>query len=103
MRKRLRRFIMEQIEYADGVMRPAHSDRGASGAERWLNCPGSSALIAAFEMPETDEPSYRREGTAMHEAAADCLARDADTWEIVGEKSYDTEITVDIANGIQMY
>ena len=93
----------ELIEYADGVERPAHSDKGASGAERWMNCPGSSALIAAFEMPETDEPSYRAEGIAMHEAAAHCLAADADTWEIVGQKFHDVEITADMANGVQMY
>lgn len=91
------------VKYDDGVDRAAHSSKGASSAERWMNCSGSSALIAAFDLPETDEPSYRREGTAMHEAAADCLARDIDTWEIVGETYYNTEITADMASAIQEY
>lgn len=89
--------------YDDGVERAAHSSKGASSAERWMNCPGSSALIAAFDLPETDEPSYRREGTAMHEAAADCLARDIDTWEIVGETYYDTVMTPEMCDAIQVY
>lgn len=89
--------------YDDGVERAAHSSKGASSAERWMNCPGSSALIAAFELPETDEPSYRREGTAMHEAAADCLARDIDTWEIVGETYYETVMTPEMCDAIQVY
>lgn len=89
--------------YMDGAKRPAHSDKGASSAERWMNCPGSSALIAAFELPDTDEPDYQREGIAMHEAAADCLARDIDSWEIVGDKYHDTEMTGDMCDAIQMY
>lgn len=93
----------ELVEYGDGVSRPAHSTKGASSAERWMNCPGSSAIIAAFELPVTDEPSYRREGTAMHEAAADCLARDIDTWEIVGETYYNTVMTADMCDAVQVY
>jgi hypothetical protein len=89
--------------YDDGVTREAHSTKGASSAERWMNCPGSSALIAAFDLPETDEPSYRREGTAMHEAAADCLMREIDTWEIAGETYNETVITADMAEAIQVY
>ena len=91
------------VKYDDGVDRAAHSSKGASSAERWMNCSGSSALIAAFDLPETDEPSYRREGIAMHEAAADCLARDIDTWEIVGETYYNTVIDPPMASAIQDY
>lgn len=95
---------MDNLElYDDGVKREAHSSKGASSAERWMNCPGSSALIAAFELPETDEPSYRREGTAIHEAAADCLARDIDAWEIVGETYYGTVMDGPMCDAIQMY
>lgn len=89
--------------YDDGVERPAHSDKGASGAERWMNCVGSSALIAAMDLPQTDEPDYQREGIAMHEAAADCLARGIDTWEIAGDIYRDTVITPGMASAIQMY
>lgn len=89
--------------YDDGVTRPAHSDKGASGAERWMNCVGSSALINALDMPQTDEPDYQREGIAIHEAAADCLARDVDSWEIAGDTFHNTVITPDMAEAIQMY
>lgn len=91
------------VTYDDGVERAAHSSKGASSAERWMNCPGSTAVIQAFELPETDEPSYRREGTAMHEAAADCLARDIDAWEIAGDAYHETVITGDMAEAIQVY
>lgn len=89
--------------YDDGVERAAHSDKGASGAERWMNCVGSSALIAALDLPQTDEPDYQREGIAIHEAAADCLARDIDSWEIAGDTYHNTVMTPDMAEAIQMY
>lgn len=95
---------MEQVEYADGVTRPAHSVKGASSAERWMNCPGSSALIEEFGIPEvTDEPSYREEGIAMHEGAAHCLAADIDAWEIVGDTFGKVALTEAMCDGIQVY
>lgn len=89
--------------YDDGVEREAHSKKGASSAERWMNCPGSSALIAAFELPETDEPDYRREGIALHEASADCLMRDIDAWEITGETYHETVMTPEMGEAVQVY
>ena len=91
------------IEYSDGVERPAHSRLGASGAERWLNCPGSSALIASYQIPQTDEPSYRAEGTAMHEAAAHCLASGCEAWEVCGEVFYGVTITSEMSDAIALY
>lgn len=80
-----------------------HSVLGASGAERWMNCPGSVALLRELTLPESDEPDYRREGTAMHEAAAHCLDNGLDTWEIVGQTFHDTVIEPVMANAIQVY
>lgn len=95
---------MDNVEYADGVERPAHSIKGASSAERWMNCPGSSALIEQFGIPEvTDEPSYRLEGTAMHEVAAYCLARDIDAWEVVGDTYGNIILTEGMTDAIQVY
>lgn len=96
------------VEYADGQMRPAHSSKGASSAERWMNCPGSSALIAAMELPPTDEQSYRAEGTVMHTVAADLLARDEDAWmlagdEMVTESGTKVIFTSAMADAVQMY
>lgn len=93
----------ELTTYDDGVERAAHSNLGASSAERWMNCPGSVAVIDAYEMPQSDEPEYTKEGVAGHEAAADCLARGVDTWEITGEKYHDIVIDPDMAGAIQQY
>lgn len=83
---------------------PAHSPLGASSAERWMNCPGSIALLNKLDLTAvSDEPDYRREGIAMHEAAAHCLAAGTDTWEIVGEKFHDTEIDGPMADAVQVY
>lgn len=83
--------------------RPAHSPLGASSADRWMNCPGSVALIKRLQLPESDEPDYRKEGTAAHELAADCLTNGGDAWEKIGEKYHDVEITQAIAEAVQVY
>lgn len=88
-----------------------HSSLGASGAERWMNCVGSVALlkklaeaILAMGIPlEGDDPDYRREGTAMHEAGEHCLREGLDTWEIVGETFNETVIDEPMAHAIQVY
>lgn len=94
---------------------PVHKDRGhsplgASGAERWMSCAGSVTLIArlrqlldAMGVPEEDDPDYRREGTAMHEASEHCLREGCDTWEIVGQTFNDTVIDEPMADAIQVY
>jgi hypothetical protein len=61
------------------------------------------ALLKKLELPESDEPDYRREGTAGHEAAAHCLEKGCDAWEIIGQKFYETEIDVEMADAIQVY
>jgi hypothetical protein len=80
-----------------------HSPLGASGAERWMNCPGSVGLLRDLKLPESDEPDYRREGTAMHEAAEHCLRTGCDTWEIVGQTFNETVIDPPMADAIQVY
>lgn len=64
--------------------RPAHSPLGASGAERWMNCPGSVALLRELELPESDEPDYRRDGTLAHSLAERCLTSGSECWEEAG-------------------
>lgn len=83
--------------------RPAHSPLGASSAERWMNCPGSVDLIRELTLPESDDPSYRAEGTAMHMAAEKCLRESMDPWEVVGEKFEGCEITPAMGDAIQIY
>lgn len=81
----------------------AHSPKGASSAERWINCPGSAVLLKQLQLPETDEPEYRGLGIAAHEAAAVCLEQVKDTWEIVGEKFHGYECDPVMADAVQMY
>ena len=94
---------VDVLRRAPKPIRPAHSPLGASGAERWMKCPGSVALLKELEMDDSDDPDYRREGTAMHEAAAHCLENGLDTWEIVGLTFNDTEIDAPMADAIQVY
>jgi hypothetical protein len=49
-----------------------------------MNCPGSVALLSLIGEDISDEPDYRREGVAMHEAAARALEEGLDAWELVG-------------------
>lgn len=83
--------------------RPAHSPLGASSAERWMNCPGSVALIKGLDLDESDEPEYRGLGIAAHEAAAHCLKNDMDAWEIMGEKFHNFPVDQNMAQAIQTY
>jgi hypothetical protein len=82
---------------------PEHSNKGGSGAERWMSCPGSSVLLAKLNLPQSDEPDYRRDGVAAHEVAAHCLTNNIDTWEVVGLKFHDTEVTQEMADAVQVY
>jgi hypothetical protein len=54
-----------------------HSPTGASGASRWLNCPGSVAAIAAVEAEPKPKRKgadrYRDAGNQAHDAAAFAL------------------------------
>lgn len=85
--------------------RPAHSPLGASSAERWMRCPGSVALIKELAIAETsDEPDYRANGTAAHEAIAVCLQGGVDAWEVVGRKMTNGVVCdVEMADAIQVF
>ena len=64
---------------------PLHSQLGASSAERWMNCPGSTALARAIgPTDDVDDPDYRRDGVMAHEIAALCLKDNVDCWEVMG-------------------
>jgi len=68
-----------------------------------MNCSGSVALLKELLLPESDDPDYRREGTAMHEAAAYCLDNGLDTWEITGHTFNNTVIDDVMARAVQVY
>jgi hypothetical protein len=89
------------VDSAD--IRPAHSPLGASGAERWMNCPGSVTLLQHLGLDDSDEPDYRREGVAMHEAAAHALLNELDAWELVGLEFNATPMTPELCDPLQIY
>lgn len=68
-----------------------------------MNCAGSVALLKELKLPESDDPSYRETGTAMHEAGEHCLREGIDTWEIVGQVFNNVEIDQVLADAIQVY
>lgn len=63
------------------MTQPAHSPLGASGASRWMKCPGSVALGHGVVDAESDHAAL---GTAAHALAAACLDQESDAWEFVG-------------------
>jgi len=50
-----------------------------------MNCPGSVALLKELQLPETEEPDYRANGTAAHSVIEMSLNHNTDTWEQFGE------------------
>lgn len=83
---------------------PAHSRLGASGAERWMECPGSVALFNTLAIDtESDDPDYRVDGTTAHAGAAWCLESGTEAWEIVGSGFDGNEFTAEMADSVQVY
>lgn len=82
---------------------PLHSSLGASSAERWLQCPGSVALLKQLQLPESDEEEWRASGTAAHELGALCLREGSDAWEHMGEKFHGMEANEEMTLAVQTY
>lgn len=79
-----------------------HSPLGASGAERWMNCPGSHTLIKTFALVG-EESEFAKEGTAAHEAAAYCLVNNLDAWEVINFEFNGHYVDPEMADPIQEY
>jgi len=83
-----------------------HSRFGASGADRWIECPGS---VKAQEGMPNETTIYAAEGTAGHEVAAMCFVdgHDADTFvgRSIAVRDYPEriEITEEIADAVQVF
>ena len=85
-------------------MPTAHAKLGASGAHRWMQCPGS--LVLEEGMPDT-ESDASREGTAAHAVGEACLLRGHDPFEYIGESAptdeVDWTVDADMANAVDVY
>ena len=60
----------------------AHAILSPSGAEKWMNCPGS--VVLEQEHPESESSVYADEGTAAHHLLAYCIDRRADPKSLIG-------------------
>mgnify|MGYP003633051515 FL=1 len=81
-----------------------HSNRGASGAHRWMPCPGS--VNAEKDYPR-DTNKYAAQGTAAHELAEKCLRVGQDAKKFIGKKikveGMTFEVDGEMARGVQLY
>lgn len=83
----------------------AHSPLGGSGAARWMSCPGSIVLAKKLgdALPPEQEADFRAEGSAAHEAAAECLLSGEDSWTLIGQEYLGVEVSVEMADAVQLY
>ena len=82
-------------------MAGVHSRFGGSSADRWLNCPGSTALIAT--LPPRPDSVYAAEGTAAHELARLCLTRDQHPTLYLGETLEGFVVTQEMCDAVVVY
>lgn len=81
---------------------PAHSKMGGSAAHRFLNCTGSTALLAQLKIDGVrDDPDWTRDGTQAHELAARALDTDVDAWELV--HAYPELNALNATQAVQVY
>ena len=78
----------------------AHSELSASGAARWMNCPGAVRMSRGVAQHES---VYAAEGTAAHEVANLCLAEVRDAKSFLGQKFGDHQVTPAMAASVQTY
>jgi len=79
-----------------------HSELSASGAYRWMACPGSVQLCRT--VPPKPPSSYALEGTAAHELAEKCLADNIDATDCVGMPwRHIEELDAEFCDAVQVY
>lgn len=87
----------------------AHSRLGASGASRWMACPGSVKLAGKLyaEGEAAGSGDEARRGTAAHEVAARCLKDGTEPFEladsVVEVEGRDYEVDQDMMESVQLY
>ena len=77
-----------------------HARLGASGAHRWMKCPGSIRMAEGLAERTS---SYAQEGSAAHAVAEECLQKDKDADELIGKKVEGVLVTEEMANAVQRY
>ena len=78
-----------------------HSPLGASGASRWMVCPGSVSL--GQELKDEQGDTYSSLGIAAHGLAANCLHTGQDAWGSIGDCINGVDVDKDMADAVQVY
>lgn len=77
-----------------------HAALGASGADRWINCPGSVAIAKGLPDAETE---HSREGTSAHAVAELALTRECDPDVWLGTTVEGVEVTEDMVIAVRTF
>jgi len=80
-----------------------HSRLGASGAHRWMNCPGSVALTNSLGSGARQAGRAAKEGTATHTLASMCLEQGKEPYEFMGTKIDDFPVDSNMASAVGAY
>ena len=82
----------------------AHSPKGPSAADRWINCPGSVNATRGIHDPSSE---YAAEGNFAHDIAEMAREKDVPAKEFIGHKDtvdgFEFECTKDMANHVQFF
>lgn len=84
---------------AEHAARP-HASLGASGAYRWMACPGSVRMSDGVPERTSD---YAKEGTAAHELAQACLEQNRDPIEFIDRSFSGVMVTDLMAAAVETY
>lgn len=77
-----------------------HSQIGASGAHRWMNCPGSVALSELA--PRSETSVFAAEGIAAHSLLEVCLVEARSAREFIGGPIEGFVVTEEMASSVQI-
>lgn len=88
--------VQQTVEPSVAVIRPDHSPFGGSGADRWINCSGSYALLQAIGSSAAEAPEYQKDGSKAHELAEKMLKEGiAESWQL--------GVSMEMGDAIQVY
>jgi hypothetical protein len=79
---------------------PIHSPLGASGAYRWMVCPGS---VQQSQGIQDEESEYAAEGTAAHSLAERCITANIEPWTTIGSEVGDFTVSKEMADCVASY
>lgn len=81
-----------------------HAELGASVSKRWMNCPGSVALVRTVPRAEGGETSvYAGEGTAAHALGDHCLTKQTDPAKLEGVEFNGFTVDDDMIGAVGIY